>query len=255
MTQPVKAREATLAQHENVRNRAGLVIGGGLVTLIALIVVLKRWAPGSPGDIRGMESGTAGYAAIGLFAFLEVGTFLGLVAPFEVAIVIGGALAAAGELSLPVLMLVVWVSASLGDTCNFFVGRRLGRAFLIRHGGRLRVRSAQLERLERYFERRGPATVFLGRFGPFVRTLTPFIAGSAGMPYSRFAPWSILGCAAFAVVLSGIGFLFSRTLERAQGALGAVGLGAVLAVALVVVVRMIRVRRRNAATHPAARPR
>ena len=236
------------------RFRQTIKVLGCLAALITTLVILSGLVPHSQEDIRRAVSGPAGYAAIGLFAFMEVGTFLGLVAPLELAVVLGGALAAGGELSLPLLMLVVWVSASLGDSLNFFVGRRLGRGFLVRHGRHLRITPERLARLERYFERHGPATVVLARFGPFVRTLTPFLAGSAGMPYARrFLPWSIVGCAAFAIVLSGVGFIFYRTLDRASGAVGAVGLVVLLALVILVLARAVG-RRRLRAPNKSVRP-
>src|ERR671935_195380 len=54
------------------------------------------------------------YAMVGGLAFLETGAFVGLVAPGETAIVLGGVVAAQGEISLPLMLLVAWLAAPLG---------------------------------------------------------------------------------------------------------------------------------------------
>ena len=62
------------------------------------------------------------YALVGGLAFLETGAFVGLIAPGETAIVLGGVVAAQGEISLPAVLLVAWVAAALGDIASFVLG-------------------------------------------------------------------------------------------------------------------------------------
>src|SRR4029453_1076307 len=86
------------------------------------------------GDIA-QALGPWAYALVGVSAFLETGAFVGLVAPGETIVIAGGVIAGQGEIDLIPLIGLVWVCAVLGDTTSFFIGRRLGRRFLIRHGG------------------------------------------------------------------------------------------------------------------------
>src|SRR3954468_22510215 len=55
------------------------------------------------------------YALVGGLAFLETGAFVGLIAPGETAIVLGGVVAAEGGVGLVPILLVAWVAAALGD--------------------------------------------------------------------------------------------------------------------------------------------
>src|SRR4051812_10963450 len=66
------------------------------------------------------------YALVGGLAFLETGAFVGLIAPGETAIVLGGVVAAQGEISLPAVLAIAWVAAALGDIASFALGARLG---------------------------------------------------------------------------------------------------------------------------------
>src|ERR687896_587365 len=80
--------------------------------------------------------GAWAYPAVAGLAFLETGAFVGLAVPGETAVVVGGAVAAHGEVELAPLIALVWVAAAAGDLVSFLLGRRLGRPFLERHGPR-----------------------------------------------------------------------------------------------------------------------
>src|SRR5512132_4530923 len=95
------------------------------------------------------------YALVAALAFLETGAFVGLIAPGETAIVLGGVVAAEGGVDLPVILLITWTAAALGDVASFWLGRRLGRRFLVAHGGRIGVTPPRLERVETFFARHG----------------------------------------------------------------------------------------------------
>ena len=106
---------------------------------------------------------------------------------------LGGAVAGQGATDIYLLIAIAWFCAFAGDTTSFFIGRRLGREFLMRHGPRFGVGNERLEQVDDYFERHGGKTIFIGRFVGFVRAFAPFIAGSSGMRYRAFVPYSILG--------------------------------------------------------------
>jgi membrane protein DedA with SNARE-associated domain/membrane-associated phospholipid phosphatase len=186
------------------------------------------------------------YALVGAFAFLETGAFVGLVVPGETVILLGGAVAGQGETSIELTIAIVWVCAWLGDTTSFFIGRRLGRDFILRHGPRFRITPERFAQVEGYFQRYGGRTILIGRFIGLVRALAPFTAGSSGMTYTAFAPYSILGTGAWAATFALIGYFASQSLNQAKDAVGkglfffAVVVG--LIVGIVMLVRFLRVR-------------
>ena len=133
------------------------------------------------------------YVLVGALAFLETGAFVGLIAPGETVVIAGGVIAGQGEIKLLPLIAVVWTCAILGDTTSFFIGRRLGRDFLLRHGPKVKITPERLATVERYFQRYGGRTILIGRFIGLVRALAPFIAGSSRLEYRRFLPYSVVG--------------------------------------------------------------
>ena len=174
------------------------------------------------------------YALVAGLAFLETGAFVGLIAPGETAIVLGGVVAAQGEISLPAMLVIAWVAAALGDLVSFGLGRRLGRPFLLTRGPRVGVTAPRLERVEAFFSRHGPKAILLGRFIGLVRAVAPFLAGASGMRLRAFLPWSLIGTAAWATTFTLVGYAFHESFSAAAGHLthGALALAVLAAAAL-----------------------
>src|ERR671935_871512 len=160
------------------------------------------------------------YALVGFMAFAETGAFIGLVAPGEFTVILGGVIAGQGTINIFVLIAIVWVCTMTGDSLSFFLGRRLGRRFLVRHGPKFRLTPERLEQVDEHFRRRGGATVLVGRFIGFVRPIAPFVAGSSGMHYRRFLPYSIVGTGIWGPGLCVIGYLSYRSFSTASKVIG-----------------------------------
>ncbi len=173
------------------------------------------------------------YLLVGVFAFAETGAFVGLVVPGETVMTLGGAVAGQGAIDLYLLIAIAWFAAWAGDSTSFFVGRRLGRGFVLQHGPRVGISHERFERVEGYFSRHGGKTIFIGRFISLVRALAPFIAGSSGMRYRDFVPYSILGTGLWSTAHILVGYFFSRSIETAAEYAGK---GAFLLGTLIVVV-------------------
>ena len=182
------------------------------------------------------------YLLVGVFAFAETGAFVGLVVPGETVMLLGGAVAGQGAIDIYLLIAVAWFSAWLGDTTSFFLGRKLGREFVLEHGPRVGISHERFEKVEDYFGRHGGKTIFIGRFISLVRAFAPFIAGSSGMRYRAFVPYSILGTGLWASAHILVGYFFSRSIETA-GKYAAKG-AFLLATLIVVVVAVVWLYRR-----------
>jgi len=180
--------------------------------------------------------GTWTYALVGGLAFLETGAFVGLIAPGETAIVLGGVVAAQGEINLVAVLLIAWVAAAVGDIASFVLGARLGRRFIHRHGPRLGMTAPRVDRVEQFYARHGAKAILVGRFVGIIRAVSPFLAGSSGLRFRAFLPWSLLGTLVWASAFTLVGYAFSESFSQATGALthGAFALALVAAVLLAV---------------------
>jgi membrane protein DedA with SNARE-associated domain/membrane-associated phospholipid phosphatase len=201
------------------------------------------------------------YALVGVMAYLETGAFVGLVAPGETVVIAGGVIAGQGEIDLIPLIGLVWTCAVLGDSTSFYLGHRLGRSFLERHGPKVKITPERLTQVEGYFDRHGGKTILIGRFIGLVRALAPFIAGSSRMRYRRFIPFSIVGTGLWATTFCVLGYVFWRSFDQvthiAGQALFAFGLTVGTIVAIVLAYRRraaIRAWLRAHERHPLLRP-
>jgi membrane protein DedA with SNARE-associated domain/membrane-associated phospholipid phosphatase len=177
-------------------------------------------------------------------AFFETGAFVGLILPGDTIIILAGALAGVGETSIVLTIAVVWFCAWMGDTISFFLGQRLGRGFIERHGPRFRVTPERFARVDDYFKRHGGSTIIVGRFIGIVRAMAPFVAGSSQMTYRQFVPFSILGTGLWAATFSLIGYFASRSINKAADAVGrgtlVFGISIAMIAAVVYCVRWLR---------------
>jgi undecaprenyl-diphosphatase len=192
----------------------------------------------------GQALGKWTYLAVGVLAFLETGAFIGLIAPGETTVIVGGLVAGQGQISLLLLIAIVWTCAVLGDVTSYALGRRLGRDFMVRHGGRVKITEERLEQVEAFFERRGGMTIVIGRFIGLVRAIAPFVAGASRMPLRKFLPYDVLGAGLWATTFCVLGYVFWRSFDQLTAwvsrGLFAFGLFIALVVAIVFLVRLQR---------------
>jgi undecaprenyl-diphosphatase len=177
------------------------------------------------------------YLLVGALAFAETGAFVGLVVPGETAILVGGVVAGQGEIDIIALIAIVWVAATLGDLVSYMFGRRLGRAFIVRHGPKVQITPERLATVETFFDKHGGKAIFLGRFVGLVRAIAPFLAGSSKMPLRRFLPYDILGAGLWGTTFCLLGFFFWRSLDKVLeiAKQGALALACVIAVGAAIV--------------------
>jgi membrane protein DedA with SNARE-associated domain/membrane-associated phospholipid phosphatase len=167
-------------------------------------------------------------AIVFLVPALEASAFLGFVFPGEIAVILGGVLAANGRVSLPAVILAAVAGAIVGDTVGYLVGRRFGRRVLRGVGRRVpfvgRRIDEHLERAQAYLRRRGGAAVFIGRFTAALRVMVPGLAGMAEVPYGRFAIYNAAGGLVWATAFVLLGYLAGAAWRRVAADASTVGL-------------------------------
>jgi membrane protein DedA with SNARE-associated domain len=161
-----------------------------------------------------------GYAFLFLMSVAENTFLLGLVVPGDVAVVLGGALAAGGRLDPMAVTLVVIVGVLVGANLSFWIGRRGGIPLIERSAVRFAVDPRRIEKVELYFARHGPKTVFLAAFISGLKNLVPAVAGASKMSAVRFFAYNAAGSTVRSVLLVGVGFLFGASFPRAIRVIG-----------------------------------
>jgi membrane-associated protein len=147
------------------------------------------------------------YALVFAVVFCETGLVVAPFLPGDSLLFAAGTLAAAGDLSLWALLLVLLAAALLGDIVNYAVGRKLGRHVLL--SGKVPfVKRRHVERTESFFARHGGKAVIIARFVPMGRTLAPFLAGAARMPLPRFWLFNLVGAVLWTATFTLAGYFF-----------------------------------------------
>jgi membrane-associated protein len=176
----------------------------------------------------------------------------GLPASGDIVLFAGGLFANGGQLALPLVMLSGFLGASISDNSVYWIGRIGGRPMIYRilkmRFLHFLINEKSLERAERYFETHGGKTVFVGRFGPGLRSMTPLFAGVSRMKYLRFLPYNLSATVVWAVAYSLVGYVFGQYWDELLAVAKSIGYGVVFLVALALLSYLLR--RRWSRNHP-----
>jgi len=155
--------------------------------------------------------------------------------PNEAILLFGGFLVGAGHLNFFVAWAASVVGTAGGATLAWWIARTFGPPGVRRVGRYVLLTPGRLAAAEAFFQRRGPATIFVARLIPVVRTVISYPAGLATMPYRPFILATLSGCAIWNVMVLLIGRAagehWTDLFERYHTPLLAVGVAVVLAAA------------------------
>jgi len=159
--------------------------------------------------------GTWTYGILFLIIFAETGLVVLPLLPGDSLLFAAGAFCAPSpEHPVPVLNVhlmagLLFMAAFLGDTVNYWVGKKVGPAVFKREDS-VWLRKKHLERAHEFFEKYGGRAVILARFVPIVRTFVPFIAGVGSMTYPRFLAYNLIGGFVWIYFFTYAGFFFGN---------------------------------------------
>ena len=150
------------------------------------------------------------YGLLFLIIFCETGLVVTPFLPGDSLLFAVGAIAAdpASGLNVWIAGAVMLVAAILGDTVNYWIGRRFG-AWTMRTFPKI-VKPSHIAKTNEFFVRYGGKTIILARFVPIVRTFAPFVAGSGEMNYGRFMYFNVIGAILWVILILPAGWFFGN---------------------------------------------
>jgi len=202
--------------------------------------------------------GAWAYVPLFVVIFAETGFVVTPFLPGDSLIFAAGALAAGSgsPINIWALFFSLFAAAVLGDTANYWIGKKLG-PWLLRNPNSRILKKEYLDKTHAFFERYGGKTIILGRFVPFVRTFAPFLAGVGEMHYRRFLEFNVVGAFLWVGVFVGSGYFFGR-LPWVEGNISLVLVAFVVITTIPIGVEIVRTRladkRAAAALAAAAEP-
>src|SRR5579884_2116456 len=176
---------------------------------------------------------TYGYLVIFVAVAIES---TGIPFPGETALIAGAVYAGTGRgLSIPFVIAAAAAGAIFGDNLGYSVGRYGGYPLVLRLMRLLHLKESALGVTQRFFERHGNKTVFIGRFFAVLRCWAAFLAGVNRMPWRAFLFWNAAGGVVWATIFGTLGFVLGNNLPLLGRILKTLGVLGGVITALVVV--------------------
>ena len=155
----------------------------------------------------------AGYWALIVFAFVQACCI-----PISSEITFGfaGVLAYEGHLSLVLVIVIGTIAELAGSSAAYGLGRLGGRHTVERYRRYLLMTRKDVERVERFFDRRGAWSVGVARVIPLARAFAGLVAGFMEVPLVPFEIFNLAGTVVWATALSLIGYSLGGDWVRAS---------------------------------------
>jgi membrane protein DedA with SNARE-associated domain len=149
--------------------------------------------------VAGLEGFVRDYGAFAVVPILAIEA-VGAPVPGESLLIFASVLAGRGEMSLSTLLVSAWVGSVTGDNLGYLIGRKLGRAAVLRYGAKVGLTNERFSGIESTYVRYGYATVLFARFFTILRQLNGILAGTLGMSWWRFVLFDAVGAALWVMV-------------------------------------------------------
>jgi len=120
----------------------------------------------------------------------------------------GALIRTTNELNIWLMGTILFVAAVLGDTVNYFVGKRLGKTVFEMKSKW--IKKEYLLRTQEFYEKHGGKAIIFARFVPIIRTFAPFIAGVGTMEYKKFLLYNVVGGFVWVWSFLWLGYFFAE---------------------------------------------
>jgi membrane-associated protein len=193
-------------------------------------------------QIVDMISGS-GWSYVLIFAFAYLDAIFPVV-PSETAVITGGVLAGAGDMSLPLIIVLAASGAFLGDNTAYLIGRHYGDPVKKRFFSSKKARE-RIDWAEQQIQERGGELIIIARFIPAGRTVVTLSCGGLRMVWRRFATFDAVASIIWALYAALLGYFGGKAFEDQpwKGLLLALGIAFGVAGGIELV-RWLRRRRR-----------
>lgn len=145
-----------------------------------------------------------GYAGIIILMAMES---TALPIPSEAVMPFAGFLVYSGKMDMFLVTLAGAIGSLIGALFSYYVGKYLGRPFLLKYGKYILISEKHLITTEKFFQKHGEKAIFIARLVPVVRHLISFPAGAANMNIIKFSFYTFVGAFIWCGILAYAGYL------------------------------------------------
>ncbi|KEQ29430.1 VTT domain-containing protein [Pedobacter antarcticus] len=150
------------------------------------------------------------YLILFIIIFAETGFVVTPFLPGDSMLFAVGALIAKGNTGLDIWIMFFLLTAAgiLGNSLNYRLGSFFG-VKVFKPQNRI-LKLEYYNKSHEFFEKHGGKAIIFSRFLPIFRTIAPFVAGVAKMPFGRFTYYNIVGGIAWIASLLFAGYLLGQ---------------------------------------------
>lgn len=151
------------------------------------------------------------YGILFAIIFVETGLVIMPLLPGDSLLFAVGMFASQGALNLPIIIILLFIAAFLGDSTNYYIGKFFGSKVLNwKLFGKVLVKQEHIDKTHDFYEKHGPKTIIIARFVPIVRTFAPFVAGVGKMDNKIFLSYNIIGGIVWVVGITLAGYFLGE---------------------------------------------
>lgn len=155
------------------------------------------------------EYGNFIYPILFIIIFCETGLVFLPFLPGDSLIFAAGTFAAIGKMNFWLLIIIIIMSAILGDTVNYEIGKHFGKKILNNKKFKL-IKDENIKKAEDLVKQYGGMAVLLARFMPIIRTIVPFVVGMGELHYPKFIKYNAIGGIVWVSLFLTMGYLFGN---------------------------------------------
>ena len=152
-----------------------------------------------------------GYYVLGIALFLEL---LALPLPGEFLMTYAGLMVYQGHYNWGLSILIAGIGTSIGMTCSYWIGRKLGIRFFEKHGHKIHFGPDKLKKTSIWFERFGVKLIVIAYFIPGIRHFTGYFSGVTRMSFGTYALYAYTGAFIWATTFISLGKIIGPQWEQ-----------------------------------------
>ncbi len=183
-----------------------------------------------------------GYFGIFLGMFLE-STLVPI--PSELIMIPAGMAASKGLMNIYAVTIVGILGNVAGAVFSYYLALSIGRKLLLKLGKYFFVKEQTIIKIEKFFEKHGPISVFIGRLLPGFRHFISLPAGIAKMDLKAFYFYTSTGSTIWTSILAALGFFIGENQDLITKNLHNIILSCVICSAVILALYFIKKRKIN----------
>jgi membrane protein DedA with SNARE-associated domain len=187
--------------------------------------------------------GDLGYIGIVAMMFLESSFFP---FPSEVVMIPAGYLASKGDMNIYIAISSGILGGVLGALFNYYLAVKLGRTIIIKYGKYFFMSELKLQKIEKFFEKYGSISTFIGRLIPGIRQYISLPAGLGRMNIKLFTFFTALGAGLWVAILALLGYFIGENQTLITQYLHIITLILLACISIFFIIFYIKHRKKNA---------